>query len=114
MVKIEEETKAIRDVTASAAKFKKVGAKDIGPAAAKLAEYGKETRKFTEPAEAQKQPLAKWNAMTDEYIAASQGMGKAAEEGALGDLRKAVTALEKTCTNCHGAFRPKSGDDFGE
>ena len=112
MVKMEEETKAIRDVTASAAKFKKVGAKGIGPAAAKLVEYGKESKKFKEPAEEQKQPLAKWNAMSDEYVTASEGIAKAAEKGELRDLRKAVTALEKTCTNCHGAFRPKTGDDF--
>ncbi len=112
MVKVEAETKAIGDVTASAAKFKKTGAERIGPAAEKLVEYGKETRKFTEPAEAQKQPIAKWNAMTDEYIAASEKMSKAAKKGELRDLRKAMTDLNKTCTNCHGAFRPKTGDDF--
>ena len=112
MVEIDVQTKAIRDVQSSASRFKKGGKKEIAPAAEKLAELGKETKKFTEPAEKQKQPIAKWNEMSDAYVKASEEMIKVAKKGTLLDVRKAFTGLNNTCTNCHGAFRPKTGDDF--
>lgn len=113
MVKIDEQTKAIGAACSSTAKFKASGkGKPIPPAAVTLAELGKETRKFTEPAEQMKQPIAKWNAMTDEYIVVAKAMEKAGKRGNLPEILKAYKALNNSCSNCHGAFRPKVGDDF--
>ena len=113
MVKIDQQTKAVGKICSSTDKFKASGnGKAILPAAESLAELGKESRKFTEPSEAMKQPIAKWNAMTDEYIAASKALGAVAKKGNLADIRKAFKGLNTTCSNCHGAFRPKAGDDF--
>jgi cytochrome c556 len=112
MVKIDDHTKSVGAICSSTSKFKSAGnGKEIIPAAEALIELGKETRKFPPP-EAAKQPLAKWKAMTEEYITASQVLDKAAKKGNLPDIRKAFKSLNNTCSNCHGAFRPKAGDDF--
>ena len=113
MVKVDLQTKAVGKICSSTATIKEPGSsKAIGLAAEALAELGKQTKPFTEPAEAAKQPVAKWNAMTEEYIAASKALGKASKKGTPAEIRKAFKGLNTACSNCHGAFRPKSGDDF--
>ena len=115
MNKMEDQTKAIQKVASSAARFKKAGkGKDIVPAAEELVKLGKATRKFTEPAVTQKKPQKKWDEYTDQYILASEEMGKVAKKGDFQEVRKALKSLDLSCSNCHGLFRPKTGgDDFG-
>ena len=113
MVKIDKETKAIKNATATREKFKAAGnGKAILDSTKVLVEKGKETRKFEEPSKKMKKPLATWVDMTDRYLTSVGELSQAAKKGDLVASRKAYTALNVTCSNCHGAFRPEVGDGF--
>src|SRR4051794_7880794 len=113
MKTIDARTKTIRDATSTTAKFKGAGnGKDLVPVADELAKLGKETRGFKEPSEATKKPYDKWVDMNDRFVAAAGEVAKAARKGDLFGTRKAWSALNLTCSNCHGAFRPEVGDGF--
>lgn len=112
MIRMEDQTKAIQKVASSPARFKKAGSgKDIVPAAEELLQLGKDSRKFTEPAEKQKKPQKRWDEYTDQYIVASEAMIKVAKKKDYQEVRKALKALDLSCSNCHGLFRPKKGGD---
>lgn len=115
MVKMEDQTKAIRAVSTSPGRFKKSAqGKDLVLAAEDLVRLSKETRKFTEPAVALKKPQAKWEEYADQCLAASQEMVGASRKKDYAGVRKALKELDNSCTNCHGLFRPKTGgDEFG-
>jgi cytochrome c556 len=115
MVKMDAQLKAIQKVSSSAARFKKsASGKDVTAAAEELVKLGAETRKFTEPAVAQKKPQQKWEDYTDLYVAASKDMAKVAKKKDFSEIRQAYKLLDSSCTNCHGLFRPKTGgDEFG-
>jgi hypothetical protein len=113
MKKIDTGTKAIREATTTVAKFKKAGnGKDIARTASEIAALGKETRGFKEPAEKMKKPYDKWLDMNDRFVAAASELAHVAGKGDLVATRKAWSALNNSCTNCHGAFRPEVGDGF--
>ena len=59
-----------------------------------------------------KKPYDKWVDMSDRYVNAADEVAKAARKGDLFGTRKAWSALNLTCSNCHGAFRPEVGDGF--
>ena len=113
MKKIDADTKAIREATTTLAKFKKAGnGKDLAKTASEIARLGKETRGFKEPSEKMKKPYDKWLDMNDRFVAAADDIAKAAGKGDFVGTRKAWSALNNSCTNCHGAFRPEVGDGF--
>ena len=113
MKKIDVDTKSIREATTTVTKFKKAGnGKELAKKASEIAKLGKETREFKEPAEKAKKPLDKWLDMNDRFVAAADELAQVANKGDLFATRKAWSALNNTCTNCHGAFRPEVGDGF--
>jgi cytochrome c556 len=113
MKKIDADTKSIRDATTSVTKFKKAGnGKDLAKLANEIARLGKETREFKEPSEKMKKPFDKWLDMNDRFVVAAGELEQVAGKGDLVGARKAWSALNNTCTNCHGAFRPEVGDGF--
>jgi cytochrome c556 len=113
MKKIDAATKSIRDATATAVKFKKAGnGKDVARTAGEIAALGKQTRDFKEPSEKIKKPYDKWLDMNDRFVRAANELAQVAGKGDLVGARKAWAALNNSCTNCHGAFRPEVGDGF--
>jgi cytochrome c556 len=113
MKKIDADTKLIREATTTVTKFKKAGnGKDLAKLATEIAGLGKETREFKEPSEKMKKPFDKWLDMNDRFVAAAGELAQVAGKGDLVGTRKAWSALNNTCTNCHGAFRPEVGDGF--
>ncbi|MCA1685181.1 MAG: cytochrome c, partial [Planctomycetia bacterium] len=115
MIKMEDQTKAVRSLTSSAARFKKAGqGKGILPAAEALVKLAGRTRKFTEPAEVQKKTRKKWDEFTDQHLLASGRLVEVARKNDFAGIRQALKGVDNSCTNCHGLFRPKTGgDDFG-
>jgi cytochrome c556 len=113
MKTIDADTKSIREATSSVAKFKKAGnGKDVATKAGEVARLGKETRGFKEPSVKMKKPYATWVDMNDRFVGAADELARAATKGDLNGSRKAWAALNNSCTNCHGAFRPEVGDGF--
>jgi cytochrome c556 len=114
MKKIDADTKSIREATTTLTKFKKSGnGKDLAKIASEIARLGKETREFgKEPSEKMKKPFDKWLDMNDRFVAAAGELAQFADKGDFVATRKAWSALNNTCTNCHGAFRPEVGDGF--
>ncbi len=115
MVKMEDQTKAIRALTTSPGRFRKsAGGKTIVTGAEDLVKLAKETRGYTEPAEKLKKPQSKWEEYADQCLAASREMADVARKNDYNGVRKALKDLDNSCTSCHGLFRPKTGgDDFG-
>ena len=115
MVKMEDQTKAIRAVSTSPGRFKKSAqGKELVKAAEDLITLSTETRKYTEPAETLKKPQAKWEEYADQCLAASKEMAAVTKKKDYAGVRKALKELDNACTNCHGLFRPKTGgDEFG-
>jgi cytochrome c556 len=113
MKKIDAGTKSIREATTTVAKFKKAGnGKDVARTASEIAQLAKQTRGFKEPSEKMKKPYDKWLDMNDRFVTAATELAQVAGKGDLVATRKAWTALNNSCTNCHGAFRPEVGDGF--
>jgi cytochrome c556 len=113
MKTIDADTKSIREAMTTVTKFKNAGnGKDLAKKAGEIARLGKETRTFKEPSEKVKKPFDKWLDMNDRFVAAADELAKVAGKGDLVATRKAWSALNNTCTNCHGAFRPEVGDGF--
>lgn len=113
MIKIDKETKRIREGTKSLTKFRKAGSgKDVAKAAALLASWTKDFRDVKAPSEKMKKPFAKWTDLSDRYETAAKDMEKAASKGDFAAAQKAWNPLYVSCSNCHGAFRPEVGDGF--
>lgn len=113
MLKIDKDTKLIREGTKSRAKFKNAhNGKDIAKAAGTLAKSTKEFRDLKGPSEKMKKPFAKWTDLADRFETAAQDMEKAASAGDFTAAQKAWNPLYVSCSNCHGAFRPEVGDGF--
>lgn len=113
MKKIDADFKSVRDATSTNAKFKNSGkGKKIIPTAKSLAALGKETRPFKDPSVKMKKPYDKWTDLVDRYLTATDDLIAAAQKGNLDGSRKAIAALNNSCSNCHGAFRPQVDDGF--
>ncbi|MDR3639492.1 MAG: cytochrome c [Isosphaeraceae bacterium] len=113
MIKIDKDTKLVREGTKSLTKFKKANSgKDVAKAAGEIAKYAKEFRDMKEPSEKMKKPFSKWTDLTDRYETAARDMEKAAAKGDFAASQKAWNPLYVSCSNCHGAFRPEVGDGF--
>lgn len=113
MIKIDKETKRIREGTKSLTKFRKADSgKDVAKSAALLASWTKNFRDVKEPSEKMKKPFSKWTDLSDRYETAAKDMEKAALKGDFAAAQKAWNPLYVSCSNCHGAFRPEVGDGF--
>jgi hypothetical protein len=87
------------------------GRKKLAADVASLIRLGKETRMLTEPAREQKKPQQEWIRAVDDFLRASEEFAKVIAEP--GSSRPRATQsyqkLQKTCINCHSAFRAESG-----
>lgn len=98
-------TKGTRTETA----YKK-GRKEVLKAAEELVKLGKESKPMKDAAKKArdvKDAEAKWDAMMDDFIKASEDMVKVLSNEAADQkaAKAAHTAVKKSCTPCHDVFR---------
>jgi cytochrome c556 len=98
--------KGLRSPTA----FEVDGRKAIAADAASLIRLGKEARMLTEPARVRKKSQQDWTRAVDEFLCASDEFAKviADQRSARPDVTQSYQKLQKTCTNCHSAFREEA------
>jgi len=102
-------TKAVRTPIA----FKKAGnGKEIVGDANDMLKLFKEAREIKDAAEAQKQPVEKWDKAMDDMIKATDDFAKIADKKSQAEVKKAYRDVSSTCTNCHNVFRVEEDEEF--
>jgi cytochrome c556 len=112
MEKVNKHSNAIKKGTRNLVNFKK-SQKDIaknGKELAKLAKDSKTRKEALSRAKNEADPQKKWDELSEAFISSSQKFsdvaGKAgADQGGLDDTKKAWSAVNTSCTNCHQVFR---------
>ena len=101
--------KQLRSPTALDAAGRKAMAAD----AASLIRLGKEARALAEPARARKKSPQDWTREVDNFLRASEDFARIiADEGsARPRAMRSYQQLQKTCTNCHRAFREEEHEE---
>jgi hypothetical protein len=98
--------KTLRAPTALEAAGRQRMAEDAGS----LIRLGKEARSLTEPARGRKKPQQEWDRTVDDFLRASENFaGVVADPGsARPHAMRSYQKLQKTCINCHRAFREEA------
>jgi cytochrome c556 len=101
--------KRLRSATALEAAGRKAMAAD----AASLTGLGKEARALTEPARERKKSQQDWAKAVDNFLRASGDFARIiADEGASrSQVTQSYQKLQKTCANCHSAFREEEHEE---
>jgi hypothetical protein len=83
------------------------GRKGLAAEAASLVKLGKEARTLTGPARERKKPQQEWTQKVNDFLRASEEFARVISDP--GSSRPRATQfyqkLQKTCVNCHSAFR---------
>jgi cytochrome c556 len=81
--------------------------KDVADAATELAKLGKDARKETGPAKAQKKTQTEWEKLMDDYIKKAEGLAEVTGKPSATQVeaKSAHNAVKATCTACHNVFR---------
>jgi hypothetical protein len=86
------------------------GRKALAANAASLVQLGKEARTLTGPARERKKSQQDWTRTVDDFLRASEELAKVVADP--GSSRPRATQsyqkLQKTCINCHSAFREEA------
>ena len=95
--------KGLRDPFAPEA----AGRKGLAADAASLVQLGKEARTLTGPARERKKSQQEWTRMVDDFLRASEEFARviADPEPSRPRATQSYQKLQKTCINCHSAFR---------
>jgi cytochrome c556 len=98
--------KALRAPTA----FEAAGRKGMALDAASLIRLGKETRRLTQPAQGRKKSQQEWTQSVDDFLGASEEFARiiADPRSARPEATRSYQTLQKTCINCHSAFREEA------
>lgn len=106
MEKVQASNATILKGVRTEANFKK-SKDEVVKAANELVALAKESRKFTEPAEKEKQPQAKWEEFTDAMIKESSKFAEAVAKPDMkqAEAKTAYRSVQKSCTDCHDVFR---------
>jgi cytochrome c556 len=101
--------KRLRSPTALDAAGRKAMAAD----AASLIRLGKEARTHAEPARERKKSQQDWTRAVDNFLRASEDFARIiADEGSgRSPATQSYQKLQKTCTNCHSAFREEEHEE---
>jgi hypothetical protein len=87
------------------------GRKGLAADAMSLVRLGKEARTLAGPARGRKKPQREWTRAVDEYLRAAEEFARIIADP--GSSRPRATQsyqkLQKTCINCHSAFREEAG-----
>jgi hypothetical protein len=75
--------------------------------AASLVRLGKEARGLTEPAKERKKSQQDWTRAADDFLRAADDFARviAVSGASRPQVTQSYQKLQKTCTNCHSAFR---------
>jgi hypothetical protein len=89
------------------------GRKSMAADAASLIRLGKEARTLAEPARERKKPQQDRTRAVDNFLQASEDFARIiADEGAgQSQATESYQKLEKTCPNCHSAFREEEHEE---
>ncbi len=83
------------------------GRKTLAADAASLVQLGKEARTLTGPARERKKSQQDWTRTVDDFLRASEEFARviADSESSQPRAKQSYQKLQKTCINCHSAFR---------
>jgi cytochrome c556 len=83
------------------------GRKGLAADAASLVKLGKQARTLTAPARERKKPQQEWTQSVDDFLRASEEFARVIADPTSSRPRatKFYQKLQKTCVNCHSAFR---------
>jgi len=89
------------------------GRKSMAADAASLIRLGKEARALAEPARERKKSQRDWTRAVDNFLRASEDFARIiADEGAgRSQATESYQKLQKTCANCHSAFREEEHEE---
>ena len=89
------------------------GRKSMAADAASLIRLGKEARALAEPARERKKSQQDWTRAVDNFLRASEDFARIiADEGSgRSQATQSYQKLQKTCTNCHSAFREEEHEE---
>lgn len=109
MEKVQKSYAVTKKGTRNPVQFKK-STKDIAKAAKELAKLAKESKPLKDAlkkAKGEADPQKKWNELSDDFVAKSEKLSEAAGKSSpdYDDTKGAVSAVNKSCTDCHGVFR---------
>jgi cytochrome c556 len=109
MEKVNKQGNTIKKGTRSAVTFKK-SQKDVAKAAKELAKLAKESKSRKEAlarAKNEADPQKKWNELSEAFIGNAAKLNDAAGKAGpdYDDTKKAWSAVNKSCTECHQVFR---------
>jgi cytochrome c556 len=109
MEKVNKNNSVLTKTTKNETQYKK-GRKDAVKAAEELVKAGKESKPIKDAvrkAKDVKDGDAKWDAMMDDFIKASEALAKVVsdEKSTQAQAKTAHAAVKKSCTPCHDVFR---------
>ena len=89
------------------------GRKSMAADAASLIQLGKEARTLAEPARERKKSQQDWTRAVDNFLQASEDFARIiADEGSgRSQATQSYQKLQKTCANCHSAFREEEHEE---
>jgi hypothetical protein len=110
MDQVHTRNRAIGKGLRAPAAFETAGRKGMAADAASLIRLGKEARMLTEPVQERKKSPQDWTRAVDDFLRASDDFARVITDP--GSSRPQATQsyqkLQKTCTNCHSAFREEA------
>ena len=115
MEKVQKQKAALTKGTRNVAAYKKAQ-KEVKEAAEEYAKLAKETKPHDEAVKAAKnvdEPRKKWDELCDAWEKEAKKLAEIADkaDSTQKDAKDQVTAINKTCTECHQVFRVDADDD---
>jgi cytochrome c556 len=107
MEQVQARNRAIGKVLRVPTALEAAGRKRLAADAASLIELGKEARALTGPARERKKPQQEWAQKVDDFLRASEEFARVIADPGSSRPRatRSYQKLQKTCVNCHSAFR---------
>jgi tetrahydromethanopterin S-methyltransferase subunit F len=107
MEQVNTRNRAIGRALRSSSALESASRKGLAADAASLVQLGKKARALTGPARDRQKPQAEWTRAADDLLRAAEELAKVIADP--GSSRPRATQsyqkLQKTCINCHSAFR---------
>jgi cytochrome c556 len=109
MEKVNKQSSAIKKGTRTKVTYNK-SQKDVAKSAKELAKLAKESKPHKEALDRAKNeadPQKKWNELSEAFISSSEKLSEVAGKSSpdFDDTKKAWSAVNKSCTECHQVFR---------
>ncbi len=107
MERVQTRNRAIGKGLRIPSELEAAGRKGLAADAASQVQLGKEARTLTGPARERKKSQQEWTRTVDDFLGASEEFARIMDDPGSSRTRatQAYQKLQKTCTNCHIAFR---------